>query len=432
MILTAIRSPKRRTRKIISRANWFPYYADFSVEFVEDIVSHLELTPGSTLLDPWLGAGTTAQIGAANGLYVRGYDLNPAMVIVSRARVLPTTAKGRISTLLESITRSYEVKVKERRLSQLSYDPLQQWLQPKSVGKFRILQETINLSFNRSTHTSFWQRTKGISPLFAFFYVGLFRTLRYFLFDFKSSNPTWIKVADHEERLTLRSDQIIDRFCREMRLLLSSLFDETRVMPTVDNERCIIDCASSLDLPLPSESIDAVVSSPPYCTRIDYVKATLPELAMIGYPNGPVTRSLRDKMIGTPTITKLEGRDRERWGSTCARFLSAVENHSSKASSTYYLKYYIQYFSSVFASLVEINRVLKNSARCVLVVQDSYYKEVKNDLPQMIIEMGLALGWSMKDKKPFRIKQTLAGLNPDVKAYRRTFRATEFVLVFSK
>lgn len=38
---------------------------------------------------------------------------------------------------------------------------------------------------------------------------------------------------------------------------------------------------TSTDLPVKSETIDLILSSPPYCTRIDYAIATLPELAIL-------------------------------------------------------------------------------------------------------------------------------------------------------
>ncbi len=137
-------------------------------------------------------------------------------------------------------------------------------------------------------------------------------------------------------------------------------------------------------------------------------------------------------MMGTPTIDKTKNYDSDDWGRTCSRFLSSIQRHPSKASSTYYLKYYRQYFASAFASLREIDRVLKKSGRCVLVVQDSYYKEIRNDLPYIFIEMANGLGWSLKQKVDFHIKQTLAGVNPEVRPYRKTFQATESALVFSK
>ena len=108
-----IRSPKRRPGAQASRANWFRYYADFSVGFVEDIISHLDLPPRATLLDPWLGAGTTAEVATAQGLQLRGYDVNPAMLLVARARTLPTSATNQIPILTELITRSYNYERNE-------------------------------------------------------------------------------------------------------------------------------------------------------------------------------------------------------------------------------------------------------------------------------------------------------------------------------
>jgi DNA modification methylase len=51
----------------------------------------------------------------------------------------------------------------------------------------------------------------------------------------------------------------------------------------IDKSKFIkIDCASSQSIPLPNSFIDLVVTSPPYCTRIDYAVATSPELALLG------------------------------------------------------------------------------------------------------------------------------------------------------
>lgn len=436
MPVFSIRSPKRRPRSQPSRANWFRYYADFSAEFVEDAISHLDLGSGATLLDPWLGAGTTAEVAALKGLRFKGYDINPAMLLVSRARTIPTIAAPQIPIFMDSIARSYKKNAKTRVKSADSWiDPLEQWLQPASAHAFRILERTVKTALfehQGSSATPLWRQADQTSPIVALFYVGLFRTLRYFISAFQSSNPTWIKVADDGERIQASSKRVLNRFCKEIGSLQKSINAELQMMPSVTSRRCGINRASSLRLPVASDSIDAVVSSPPYCTRIDYVRATLPELAVIGYPNGMVTRRLRDQMIGTPTINKCATYDSNLWGKTCSRFLSAVERHSSKASSTYYLKNYRQYFASIFASLIEINRVLKSRGQCVLVVQDSFYKEIKNNLPRIFIEMTAQFDWSLDNKKPFRVNQTLAGVNPDVKAYRKTFNATEWVLVFSK
>ena len=88
---------------------------------------------------------------------------------------------------------------------------------------------------------------------------------------------------------------------------LTVLVEQSRNKYEDNNCPCDIALGSSAHLPLDTSSIDAVITSPPYCTRIDYVIATLPELAILGLRPDEL-KGLRDKMIGTPTIP-LEQRD---------------------------------------------------------------------------------------------------------------------------
>ena len=431
--LDVIRSPKRKGPER-SRASWFPYYAGFSAGFVEDVIACLDLKANAILLDPWLGAGTTSEIATAKGYQVRGYDLNPAMLLVARARTLATSAANQLDRLKDSVLRSYLKNIRTKMLD-ASGDPLEQWLPMRSSHAFRILERSVAevaLTRKESAALPAWTRVDRTSALVAFFYVALFRTLRHFLAEFQSSNPTWVKIPKEAHRIYVSPERMLHQFEREIAHLSSALGSETRVMPLTSTAKCVINQASSLQLPLLSRSVDAVVSSPPYCTRIDYVRATLPELAMIGYPDGDVIRVLREGMIGTPTVNRTQDCEDGAWGRTCLEFLRAVRRHQSKASSSYYSKYYHQYFSAMFASLREIDRVLKKSGRCVLVVQDSFYKDIRNDLPSMFAEMAKGLRWCLYERVDFQVKRTLAGINPRVRPYRNAFQATESALVFVK
>ena len=436
--VSGIRNPKRTAGAADdSRAKWFRFYAGFSAGFVEDTINQLDLKPGAILLDPWLGTGTTSEIATAKGYQIRGYDLNPAMLLVARARLLATETADDVATLVKRICHTYERGILRPETTTKSGidDPLEQWLQPASARAFRMLECSVAAAVSNhscSSTSPIWKNAGQVPPIVAFIYVGLFRTLRHFISKFQSSNPTWVKVSKGNARIQLSIERIYNRFLSEITLMQDALSSETRVMPSVGKRRCIITRASSTKLPLASNSVDVVLSSPPYCTRIDYVRATLPELAVIRFPNGESIRRMREQMIGTPTISK-DSHDHDRaWGPTCNRFLSKVETHSSKASSTYYLKYYRQYFAKVFASLREIDRVLNESGQCVLVVQDSYYKDVPNDLPTIYGEMAREVGWTLKHQIDFPVKRTLAGINPRVKQYRNDFQAVESALIFRK
>jgi hypothetical protein len=430
-----VRTPKRGASEITSRARWFKYYAGFSSGFVEDALEQLNLDTGATLLDPWLGGGTTAEVATACGLQFRGYDLNPSMLFVAKAR---TFAKERAVTLANFIERTigeYERKVAsiERQPKNGTPDPLEQWLQPRTARAFRTLESVVaKLDQPCSPARPIWQRATEISAGTCVFYVALFRTLRHFLSHFQTSNPTWVKLSNGGPRVQISDGRILGRFLTEMAFLQDSLHTEQKPVSSGTEQHCLVGQASSTDLPLKSNSIDAILSSPPYCTRIDYVRATLPELAIVGFPSGERLRALRDDMMGTPTVSAAIDENDQRWGPACNHFLSRVEGHSSKASSTYYTKYFRQYFATAFVSLIELDRVLKHSGQCMLVVQDSYYKDVLNNLPLIFAEMAANVGWGLVRRLDFPVARTFAGIHPETRRYRQNFDAIESVLSFRK
>jgi hypothetical protein len=135
-------------------------------------------------------------------------------------------------------------------------------------------------------------------------------------------------------------------------------------------------------------------------------------------------------MIGSSTVRKDEPIVDFTWGATCASFLARVAKHPSKASATYYLRNHLQYFDGLARSLRELDRVLVPASPCVLVVQSSHYKGVRNDLPTMVSEMGGAQGWTLVERHNYDSSRHMARVHPRAREYRRLTKAIESVLVF--
>ncbi|MEW6536911.1 MAG: DNA methyltransferase [Candidatus Auribacterota bacterium] len=200
----------------------------------------------------------------------------------------------------------------------------------------------------------------------------------------------------------------------------------------VQSGKVKVEVASSESLPNDDNSVHFVLSSPPYCTRIDYAVATFPELAILGYSLESDFPQLRRVLIGTSTVSRSVCSPLSEWGSCCNNFLQAVGSHKSKASKTYYYKNHVQYFDSIYKSLSEIQRVLAPKGCCVLVIQDSYYKDVYNNLPQVIVEMGESLNLYLNDRYDFSFERSMARINPNTRIYRKGYGSTESVLCFVK
>jgi DNA modification methylase len=166
-----------------------------------------------------------------------------------------------------------------------------------------------------------------------------------------------------------------------------------------------------------SESIDAIVNSPPYSTALDYIKNDYPQLTllqladipsletnMIGNPRFKVySQSLLDEIRScNPDFTNLP-RDAKDIISTLVRY-----GRTKEAMRSY------KFFKDMHLALKEMYRVLKCSSKCVIVIGNNHYKldgnyaVVRND--EVIKEMALNLGFKEDRTIVRELEKSQAGM----------------------
>jgi SAM-dependent methyltransferase len=351
------------------------------------------------------------------------------MVIVSKARLISPREKPSLLPIARDIIEKARSSSEEID----STDPLREWFVPNSAAALRRLETALQkLLIESCMHGLLAERQEFgfVSDLAAFFYTALFGTIRSILSSRTASNPTWIKLPRlHQNRLRTTDEKIFSTFMERATYMVDSISEDQNCEKP--DSRIKLSVASSEAVPLATDSADLVLSSPPYCTRLDYAVASRPDLSLMGYSSAKFTE-LRKRLIGTTTVDDKVPEPDPAWGTTCNNFLKSVRSHPSKASITYYYKNHIQYFTAIWNSLAEIRRVLKKGGICIIVVQDSYYKDVHNDLAQVFVEMASFKSLSLIQRSDFRSRWTFAGINPVVRQYRTGFEAIESVLCLRK
>jgi hypothetical protein len=418
-----IASPKLSANSS-SNAVWYRYYAGYADAFVADVVARLpEQT--SNVLDPWNGSGTTTSVAATHGIDAQGFDLNPAAVVIAKARMLQADSASSLQPLTRELLAAVEADAPVE-----DDDLLLRWMTPRAAASVRRLAATFDRALIQANSPSDPARLASeISALGALFYLALFRVVRQTLSGFASSNPTWIRQKiGQEEKVHIDLRTLRPWLLRTMDDLAMTVGG--RGVPRKGHARIKIAVGDSGSLPVADGSVDSVITSPPYCTRIDYAVATLPELATLGMREHQL-RTLRDRLIGTPTRDGSYATTDVRWGAKATAFLHQVAEHGSHASRRYYLPFFSQYFAGMWRSLSEISRVVAPDRPIVLVVQDSYYKEIHADIPGVMSEMAAALGWNALPRRDFQVR-TKANVNSNARKYRPTALATEAVLAFSR
>jgi DNA modification methylase len=408
MSALSLPSPKQHGSSSGGNQVWYRFYAMFSEDFARSVLGRLSLPLSAVVLDPWVGTGTTCATAGAAGLRAVGVDINPVMVTVARGRLLDRAGANKcVTTLLDR---------RKRSIGSLdANDPLLTWFGRRTATAVRGWERAVSEAF-----------PAGGSPLEAgFLLTCLFDTVTQLTSPYRTKNPTWLKKPDIEDRVEVGAARVTALF----QAALTNR--QLRCLPHPFTQDCEVHLGSSTCLPLGDGLADLVLTSPPYCTRIDYAVSTAVELSVLGSTFGSL-HELRDRTMGTSTIRGTPPEPMREWGVTCLTILDSIKKHPSKASKSYYNKNYLQYFDDLYRSLTTIARCTKAGGNVVIVAQDSVYKGIHVDLPRVIEEMGGSLGLASTARDGFPVTRNMRQVNTRSRRYLADATSTEAVIWMAK
>jgi SAM-dependent methyltransferase len=426
----SIGNPKRKKQSLTAWDEFFPYYAGYPDSFARNILSSAHLDPRAVILDPWNGSGTTTYVASQMGFSAIGLDLNPVMLLVARSRMLASSEADSLPPLAAEVLR----RASDENIGCTGDDPLLSWFERDTADWLRSIElSTRSILLGDLTLTPHGINFDRISSLAATFYVALFNLAKNLASAFQSSNPTWLrKPKNAEPKSSLPRREISKRFLAKIKGVSEALFAKSDLLLTVDPAPVSTRLFDSTNPHSPDRSVDFVLTSPPYCTRIDYTAATRIQLAVLHPLIGSSIDDLSRGMIGSIKVPKKSVQIRPEWGTKCVRFLRQVGEHQSHGSATYYLKTLVDYFDKIDRSISNVASALKEGGVAVLVVQDSHYKEIHNDVPAMIVEIAHTHDLDLKRRDDFEVKTSMSGINPRARAYDKRSKIVESVLCFQK
>ena len=374
------------------------------------MLSSADLTSQNIVLDPWNGSGTTTQAASKLGFNSIGCDLNPVMIIVTKARLLPPSEADSLEPLGKEILRQ---ALQHELFDNIHNDPLSTWFSRKTAVAIRAIESTIRRHLiGTRTITPDSINLSRLTTVASAHYVALFSVCRDLTKRYHSSNPTWLREPRSDERKQSFSKEAI---ARRLISKLAQLSDALSAQPDLfssETHTPEILLADSTLKTLPDESIDLIVTSPPYCTRIDYTAATRIELAVLHPLLATSPKELARQMTGSTCAPDRIIQVSDNWGGTCLKFLETLRNHQSKASATYYYNNHLDYFDKMYRSMANLASSLRSGGSAILVVQDSFYKDVHNDLPSIIADFAASSGLQLARRQDFYFRQSMARINP--------------------
>lgn len=257
----------------------FPYRGKFHPQLIRALLNILEVKPGNVVLDPMAGSSTVAVEANLLGIDSISVDLSPFCELMGRVKTFALDLDVKV---LESIIgNSKEI------LEKLKKEKVPEYFKNNKDDKKRNYYEIVLLAF-LDTMGFASRSSSSIDKLFPRVLERYVSTIKFF------------QSARQKINLKIGKSEIIQ--------------------------------GSVLNLPIDDNSVDAVITSPPYSFAIDYLKNDQPQLEYLCYN----LEDLREDMIG------LQGR--------------GVENKLEI------------YFDKMDIALKEMKRVSKKNSPIVIII----------------------------------------------------------------
>jgi len=234
---------KNRTRSVNQYlTHWiYPYKGKFHPQMIRALLNIIGLDQGDIVLDPFIGSGTTALEAQILGINCIGIDISPLCVLQSKVKTESIYVLPQIKEWKKEITKRIKPFLS-------NFDE-------------KTIDDVIN-SISDERVRNFYRMAKLVA------------------------------ISDNARR----GREFGNSFLKNLELMISSVSDYVEIVKKLNLKlgKIEIKIGDSRALPLENESIDGIVTSPPYSIALDYVSNDAHALKELGYN----LSEIREKFIG--------------------------------------------------------------------------------------------------------------------------------------
>ena len=380
---------------------WHPFPAKFPPQLPHLFIETLSV-PGETVLDPMLGSGTTLVEAQRLGRRAIGCDIDPLARMISAAKLAPVNPMDALIAgreILEEARRIYRLHLEEleadrfrrfdpKTLSFVDYwFPMQQQLELLSLLKCieALAEYSMRQFFQVVFSSTIIAKSGGVSLA-----RDLAHTRPHRVMD-KNPNSAFVEF---EKRLknNLRSyagggNGPTNYPSRTETLDNHKENGDAHNKYITCSERPGVFEAAADNTGLPSESVDLIVTSPPYANNaIDYMRAHKFSLVWLGWKIDDLT-NIRKQYLGHDALgKKLYASLPEQCESTLAA-LAQVDMRKAAVLR--------RYFGEMRAVIQEMHRVLKQEKIAIIVVGTSILRGIDVETHKGLAAIGENVGFKL-------------------------------------
>ena len=320
--------------------------------------------PGECVLDPMAGSGTTLVEALLHNRNAIGVDLDPLAIQVAKAKTTPLSIPRCAESGVDVVHRATAL-LKSRRGRSLSdvYPPdavkfFQYWFDGHVISELHALVQAIRAVENPDIRCF-------LEVVFSSIIItksgGLSRAR-----DLAHSRP-------HRDLNKQIKQSALDAFSSR----LHAAIDALAAMADVQARSTVL-LADARNLPLENNSVDMIVTSPPYAANaIDYMRAHKFSLMWLGYEPTKLTQ-LRSTYIGAEARFP-DAAFASPTANGIIQELNALDKNRASVVAFYY--------RDLETILKEMLRVLREGRAAVLVVGSSIIRGIDIKVPTVLAEL---------------------------------------------
>ena len=341
------------------------YPAKFIPQLARRLI-HEYSAPGDRVLDPFCGCGTTLIEAMVSDRQSFGVDINPVAVQISQAKVqhIDPDELERAQNEIESRIDSVSAQPPDR-------ERIRYWYRDEQIHDLAKLLAAID--------------ELPQVELRLFFLCAFSNILKNCsIWHQKSNKPT----RDFKK---LPAD-VMKTFARQVRKMKrgNAAFREYMMGPGPET---LVYCGDSRFLPLDNDSIDLMITSPPYVTSYEY--ADLHQLSMLWLQDRQDLRAFREEFIGSAQNRQGQDNGKSQYqarNSIAGDIVELLERKHQKTASSVET-----YFNAMYQIWLEIARVLKPGKKACIVIGNTSLKGVKIRNAEVFAEQLEDIGFHICD-----------------------------------
>lgn len=291
-----------------SVSRWLKYKEGFSCDLVETLLAEMNIKEKETILDPFLGSGTTAFSCNTKGINCIGYDILPmsTLAVKAKSHVLNYNLEelNSFRRFLEDLKRpeSYTDVIQEIRITESAY-PIETSrdlsFYKKQIQNSNYSPEIKNLGLLALTNS-----------LERLSYTA--KDGQYLRWDVRSEKTIKTNIerkAKGKEPLRVKLDKgplpsVSELLVSEINIYISDIETLQKTSKIASGKTYFFQDSVLKKLPLLSaNSINGVITSPPYCNRYDYTRIYALELVFLGKTEAEIN-SLRQDLLSCTVESK--------------------------------------------------------------------------------------------------------------------------------